>query len=155
MGRILREHNDIDYLTLDLYRLKSRMAEIFSQYGWQTKDVVNGDLSLKKDHVKVHLGNVEIGSVAKWTHNGEQGALFFPVLWLGSDVVEFYGRKLHVVAPELQYVLKDRPELLNPDWIIREKDILEKEYLQNILLSKGIEVCSLHELVSTVQPARR
>lgn len=98
----------------------------------------------------MHLGNVEIGNVAKWTHNGERGALFFPVAWLGLDVVEFHGRELHVVAPELQYVLKARPELLNPDWIIRQKDILEKECLQNILLSKGIEVCSLHELVSTV-----
>lgn len=150
LGRILREHDDIDYLTLNLHRLKSQITETFLGHGSQAKDLVNGDLSLKKDNVKVHLGNVEIGNVAKWTHNGEQGALLFPVSWLGLDVVEFYGRQLHVVAPELQYVLKDRPELLNPDWIIREKDILEKEYLRNILLKKGIEVCSLHELGRSV-----
>jgi hypothetical protein len=121
MGRILREHADIDYLTLNLHRLKSQITETFSGRGWQAKDLLNGDLSLKKDNVKVHLGNVEIGNIAKWTHNGEQGALFFPASWLSLDVVEFHGRELHVVAPELQYVLKDHPELLNPDWIIRER----------------------------------
>jgi hypothetical protein len=57
--------------------------------------------------------------------------------------------EVHVVAPELQYVLKECPELLNPDWIIREKDIFEKEYLRSILLEKGIDVCSLHELASS------
>jgi hypothetical protein len=155
MGRILREHADIDYLTLNLHRLKSQIAETFWGHGWQAKDVVNGDLRLKKDNVKVHLGNVEIGTVAKWTHNGDKGALLFPVSWLCLDVVEFHGRELHAVAPELQYILKDRPELLNPYWLIREKDILEKEYLRNILLSEGIEVWSLHELVSSVQPGAK
>jgi len=46
--------------------------------------------------------------------------------------------------------LKERPELLNPDWLIREKDVLEKEYLQDILVKKGIDVCSLHELIISI-----
>jgi len=58
--------------------------------------------------------------------------------------------ELHVIASELQYVLKERPELLNPDWLIREKDVLEKEYLQDILVKKGIDVCSLHELIISI-----
>lgn len=150
MGRILREHDDLDYLTLNLHELKSEIAEVFSSHGWQIKDLVNGDLSLKKDNIKVHLGNVELGNVARWTHNGERGALLFPISWLSPDAVEFYGRDLHVVAPELQYVLKEHPDLLNPDWLGREKDILDKEYLQDILLKRGIDICSLHELVSSV-----
>lgn len=150
VGRILREHDDLDYLTLNLYSLKSKFAEAFSSHGWQTENVVNGDLRLKKDGIKVHLGNVELGDVAKWTHNGEKGSLLFPVLWLGMDVVEFYEMELHVIAPELQYVLKECPELLNPDWLIREKDILEKECLRDILLKKGIDVDSLHELVISI-----
>jgi ribosomal protein S18 acetylase RimI-like enzyme len=154
MGRLLREHNDIDYLTLNLHRLKSRIAEILSEHGWQTKDLENGDLSLKKENVKVHLGNVEIGDVARWTHNGERGALLFPVSWLSIETIEFYGMEVHVVAPELQYVLKECPELLNPDWILREKDTLEKEHLRQILLKKEIDICSLQELVSSMQPAR-
>jgi len=58
--------------------------------------------------------------------------------------------EIHVVASELQYVLKEHPELLNPDWVIREKDVLERGYLQDILLKKGIDVCSLHELVISI-----
>lgn len=149
IGKILREHDDIDYLTLNLHQLKPEIAETFLQYRWQTKDLENGDLRLKKGNIKVHLGNVEMGNFAKWTHNGEKGALLFPVSWLSVETIEFYGMEVHVVAPELQYVLKECPELLNPDWIIREKDVFEKEYLRSILLEKGIDVCSLHELVSS------
>lgn len=153
VGRILRAHDDLDYLTLNLHRLKSQFAETFSHHGWQTKDLENGDLSLKKGNVRVHLGNVEAGDVARWTHNGEKGALLFPVSWLSLDTIEFYGRELHVVAPELQYVLKEHPELLNPDWHNRAKDILAKEYLLEILLKRGIDVCSLHELVTSLYSA--
>jgi hypothetical protein len=149
MGRILREHDDIDYLTLNLQRLKSHMAEIFSGHGWQAKDLVNGDLSLKKDNVKVHLGNIEIESVAKWTHNGEKGALFFPVSWLSLDVVEFQGSELHVVAPKLQYALKEQPALLNPHWQIRERDILDKGYLREVLFKRGTDVGTWREMISS------
>jgi len=94
VGRILREHDDLDYLTLNLHPLKSKFAEAFSSHGWQTENLVNGDLKLKKDSVKVHLGNIEFGEAAKWTHNGEKGSLLFPVSWLNLDVVEFSGMEL-------------------------------------------------------------
>ena len=48
--------------------------------------------------------------------------------------------EIHVVAPELQYVLKEHPELLNPDWLIKEKDIHDKEHLRDILIQKGTEI---------------
>ncbi len=150
MGRILREHDDLDYLTLNLHPLRRRLEELFSDHGWQTENLPNGDLRLKKGKIKVQLGNVECGHLAKWTHNGEKGSLLFPVLWLGPDAVEFCGIEVHVIAPELQYVLKEHPELLNPDWLMREKDILEKEYLRNILLQRGTDLCSLHEFVVSV-----
>src|SRR5574341_676808 len=140
MGRILREHDDLDYLALNLHQLRLRFVEAFSNYGRQAENVVNGDLRLKKEDIKVHLGNVEFGEHAEWTHNGEKGSLLFPISWLSLDVIEFSGTEVHVIATELQYVLKERPELLNPDWLIREKDVLEREYLQEILLKKGIEV---------------
>ncbi len=150
MGRILREHDDLDYLTLDLHLLRSKFAEVFSSHGWQAENLVNGDLKRKKDGIKVHLGNVECGEVATWTHNGEKGSLLFPVSWLILDVVEFSGMELHVVASELQYVLKECPELLNPDWLIREKDVIEKEYLQDILIKEGTDVCSLYKFVISI-----
>jgi hypothetical protein len=150
MGRILRDHDDVDYLTLNLHALLSEIMEAFSNRGWQTKVLVNGDLSLKKEGVKVHLGNLEFGELARWTHNGEQGALLFPLSWLSPDVIKFYGMGIHVVAPELQYVLKEHPELLNPDWLLREKDRHDKEYLRDILMQKGTEICSLYQLVIRV-----
>ncbi len=89
----------------------------------------------KKDGVKVQLGHVELGETANWTHNGEEGSLLFPVSWLRF---RFSGMELHVIAPELQYVLKEHPETLNPDWQPREKDILDKKYLRDILPKKEL-----------------
>ncbi len=146
-GQILREHDDLDCLTLNLHSLKRKFTDAFTGHGWQVQNLVNGDLKLKKDGVKVHLGNVELSGMAKWTHNGEQGSLLFPGLWLSFEVLKFAGMELHVVAPELQYTLKEHPELLNPNWVLREKDIVEKEYLQGILPERGITICSVHELV--------
>ena len=130
-GRILREHDDLDHLTSNLHRSKSEFVEAFSSHGWQTEHLVNGDLRLKKDGIKVHLGNVEVGEVARWTHNGEQGSLLFPASWLNPKVVVFCGIELHVITPELQYVLKAHPGLLNPHRKSRDQDILEKERLRN------------------------
>ncbi len=150
MGRILREHDDLDHLTLNLHQWKENFAEVFSSDGWQTQNLANGDLGLKRDGVKVHLGNVELDEVARWTHNGEKGSLIFPVSWLCPGAVEFCGVVLHVIAPELQFVLKERPGLLNPDWVVRDKDLVEKEYLQKILLEKNVEICSLPGLVMSI-----
>ena len=64
MDRILREHDDVDYLTLNLHPLQSKIVEMFISHGWQTKNLSNGDLSLKKEGVKMHLGNVEFDELA-------------------------------------------------------------------------------------------
>ncbi len=95
----------------------------------------------------MHLGNVELGEIAKWTHNGEEGSILFPVSWLTFEVVRFSGIELHVIAPELQYVLKEHPEMLNSDWQLREKDVLDKKYLRDILAKKRVDVCSLYKFV--------
>ncbi len=151
VGQILREHDDLDYLTLNLNQLKSMFEEGFSNLGWQSENLSNGDLKLKKDNLKVHLGNVvSDNELAKWTHNGEKGSLLFPALWLTPDTIEFLGTELHVIAPELQYVLKKHSELLNPDWLIREKDIIERKYLQDILLKRNIDVGSLCKLIISI-----
>lgn len=150
LGRMLREHDDLDYLTLNLHQLQSDIAAAFSKHGWQAKHLANGDLKVEKDYVKIHLGNVEFHEFARWTHNGERGSLLFPRSWLSETVVKFYGIGVHVVAPELQYVLKEHPEFLNPNWLLREKDILEKEYVRDILVQKGTEICSLHKLVKSI-----
>jgi len=151
IGRILREHDDLDYLTLNLHQLKPMFEEAFSSNDWQCENLCNGDMKLRKDNLKVHLGNVELDNgLVKWTHNGEKGSLLFPVPWLNPNIVGFLEAELHVVAPELQYVLKEHPELLNPDWIIREKDIVEKKYLQDLLVKEKINVCSLCKLIISI-----
>jgi hypothetical protein len=127
-----------------------KIVEAFSDHGWQTKHLLNGDLSLKKEKIKLHWGNVQFDESVKWAHNGEKGSLLFPLSWLSRHVVEFYGMEIHVVAPELQYVLKENPALLNPNWLMREKDILDRENLRDILLQKGTEICSLHTLVTSI-----
>jgi hypothetical protein len=149
-GRVLREHGDLDYLTSNLYPLKGRFEEVFSNHGWQTHTYSNGDLRLKKDSIKLQLGNVEIDEVVRWTHNGEKGSLLFPLSWLRADVMPLYEMDLHVVAPELQYVLKEHPELMNPGWLPREQDILEKEYLRELLLKRGIDIRSLPKRVRSL-----
>jgi len=148
--RVLREHDDLDYLTLNLHQLMDRFEEMFAGQGWQAHIYENGDLRLEKDGLKVHLGNVEFGELARWTHNGEKGSLLFPLSWLSPAVMPFHGMDLHVVAAELQYVLKEHPELLNPDWLIREKDIIERECLRDILIKRGIDVSSLHKLITSL-----
>jgi hypothetical protein len=148
-GRILRDHDDLDYLTLNLCQHRERLAQAFSSHGWQTSIVANGDLKLRKGAVKIELGNVEIETVATWTHNGEKGSLCFPAAWLDLQVIEFCGIEVHVVASELQYVLKEHPELLNPGWRLREKDLLDRKYLEEILVKKGIDVYWLYKSVAS------
>jgi hypothetical protein len=91
----------------------------------------------------------DIQPISIWAGSCERGSLFFPLSWLGPDVVEFYGMRIHVVAPELQYVLKEHPEYLNPDWRLREKDILEKKYFKDLLIQNGTDICSLYKFVTS------
>lgn len=149
-GKFLREHDDLDYLTMNLHQLKSQISEKFINCGWSTKNLENGDLKLTKDDVKIHLGHIELSDKVNWTHNGEKGSLFFPLSWLPFEVIDFYGAKVHVVSPELQYVLKNNPKLLNPEWESRDKDFFDLETLGQILANRGIEFQSLHEMVTDV-----
>ena len=150
VGRLLREHGDLDYLTQNLTLLKDGLAVVFSNHGWQVEYLGNGDIRFIKESIKAHFGNVESGETARWTHNGEKGSLVFPVSWLGTNTVNFMGIEVHVVAPELQYVLKEHPEILNPEWQPRENDLLEKQYLRDILVRKDVDVYLLHKQVVAV-----
>lgn len=138
VGRLLREHSDLDYLTLNLHQLKPQFAGAFARQGWQVQYLDNNDLKLRKNGIKVHLGHIEFAAEVKWTHNGEKGYICFPISWLRFEVARFYGIELHVVEPEFQYILKEHPELLNPDWILRDKDKADKAHLRDILEKKRL-----------------
>jgi hypothetical protein len=146
-GQMLREHDDLDYLTWNLHTLKPKLVEAFAEAGWQAESLENDDLRLKKDGVKIHLGHVQFIFHAKWTHNGKKGALLFPSEWLRIEPVPFYNLKLHVVEPEFQYVLKEHPELLNPEWTRRRKDLQDKQLLREMLLKKYPDLQHLPTLV--------
>lgn len=145
--RILREHDDLDYLTLDLHSLIPQFLEVFISCGWQVKVLENGDLKLKKDGIKVHLGHVELTNKARWRHNGDKGSIWFPSAWLDFQSKNFCGIKIHVVKPEFQYVLLECPQMLNLDWKHREKDIAAQRYLKNLIESTGINSHTLLQQV--------
>ena len=149
-GGFLREHDDLDCLTMNLHQLKSQFSGVFKKLRWVTKDLENGDLKLTKDNIKIHLGHIKLSDKVTWTHNGEKGSLIFPVSWLPLEMTEFCGVKTHVALPELQYVLKRHPKLLNPEWKTRDKDILDLIALEKILTKRGIEISTLCAMVTDV-----
>ncbi len=147
-GRWLREHADLDYLTLNLHSLAPRFVALFEGAGWQAQTLSTGDLKLKRHGIQIRLGHVEIIGRARWTHNGEQGYLIFPAGWLNPKSIQFYGIELHVVEPAFQYVMLEHPELLNPEWGPRDKDIVAKAQLKAILESAGADPGSLYHQVA-------
>ena len=137
-GRFLREHSDIDYFIVDLQRLSARFGKALLCENWDVKTVLNGHLLVaRKDGIKLHLGNVEIDDVVNWRHNGDSGTITFPASWLREHLVDFCGVQVHIVEPELGYVLKTNPDLMNPEWKPREKDKLDIKPLEKILVQKG------------------
>jgi len=146
-GHFLREHHDIDYLTRDLYKLSKPLKELYQNLGWQVQHVANGDLMLTRERIEVHLGNVTFSEEACWTHNGELGSIYFPVVWINGQPKEFLNLAIHVVEPELQFVLLTDPKLLNPKWVPREKDIAARIFLRALLEAKKVRLADLRNLV--------
>jgi hypothetical protein len=149
-NRILREHEDLDYLTLNSHGYLPEFTKMFENSGWRTDLLENGDLQLRREEVKIHLGHVELSNKARWTHNGDQGSIWFPPGWLNTEPVNFCGVEIHVVTPEFQFVMIEHPQMLNPNWRLRKKDILARDYLRNYIERKGISPQSLFEQVSDV-----
>ncbi len=147
-NQILREHDDLDYLTLNLHSLIPEFVKLFENCGWQTQLLINGDLKIRRSGVKIHMGHVELSDNARWTHNGEQGSIWFPQEWLNTNPVIFCGIEIHVVEPQFQYVMLEYPQMLNPNWQWRETDISARKYLKSLLRAKGIHSQSLLQQVS-------
>ncbi len=148
VGRLLREHDDLEYLCLNLHGLWSAFASAAECRGWRAVLLKNQDLRLTVDGFRVHLGHVEMSERARWTHNGDKGSIFFPTAWLTAESVDFYGTPVHVVAPEFDYVHKWNPQMLNPEWVPREKDLRARTELRKILVGRGIDPDRMSELVN-------
>lgn len=145
-GYILRQHDDAEFLVVNLYKYRSKLQKIFDELSWDTKIVENGDLVIKKDNLKIHLGHIEIvGSNVFWFHNGKKGQIVFPKNWLNKQIVHFEGETFHAVTPEFQYVLKLHPEFMNPKWEHREKDRVDIKVLTKLLTQKAVNLKLIEE----------
>jgi hypothetical protein len=142
-GCFLREHYDLDYLTQNLGNGKQHFIKSFESEGWQAQELTNGDLRCIKNDIRIHLGNILISKTATWTHNGENGAISFPLAWLRPTPVLFQEVAVHVVEPEFEYVIKHNPHFLNPDWKPREIDLMARKQLQAMLVEKGVDWINL------------
>lgn len=149
-GQFLREHSDIDYLIVDLHRLADQIQNALRREGWEVKAVLDDHLLIaRKEGFKLHLGSIEIGAAVQWRHNGAAGAITFPLSWLRKEAVSFYGVSVHVVEPELGYVLKTYPTIINPAWTIRAKDEPDLNLLKEMLRQKGVDTALLQVQVSS------
>jgi hypothetical protein len=151
-GRSLRAHSDIDCFVVDLYSYLRPISARLHEAGWEVRTVLDGYLlAAEKDGVKLQLGHVEIqGDVVCWKHNGNEGTILFPVGWLRAAPASFLDVTVHVAEPELGYVLKTNPSLMNPDWQPRDKDRTDIDLLRYILLERQIALDPLSSRVSSI-----
>jgi hypothetical protein len=138
MGRFLREHEDVDYLILGLHEKWRSFARFLTNQGWQVNNYLDDHLlSVKKDEFKLHLGHIEIQEKVVWKHNGVNGSIVFPIAWLHKETISFQSISKHCAAPELTYLLKTHPHLMNRDWKTREKDKLDLAALEAMICQKN------------------
>ncbi len=145
-NKILREHDDADYLILNLYEHRNFLQKKFNTLGWETRILENNDLKITKANLKVHFGHLQIaGNKAEWLHNGKLGKIEFPTDWLNNEVIKFQNSDLHAVKPEFQYVLKIHPRFMNQTWMLRDKDKFDLNILKKFL--KNQDIAKLEKLM--------
>lgn len=143
-NRLLRKHEDMDYLIENLYDCRNKLQQIYKTYGWKTEIISNNDLVITKDKFNIQLGHMEIKKDrVVWFHNGQKGQIVFPVSWLNQKQINFLGIKIHAVKPQFQYILKSHPEFMNPVWKTRLKDKHDLLVLKKLLLQKGVNLSTL------------
>ncbi len=154
-GRMLREHGDLDYLTVDLERLKPQLAALFAQHRWPCKVVANGDLSPRRGGFRMQLGNITLDEGVRWSFNGDKGFVVFPRTWLLAEPVCFCGVQVHVVAPEFEYMVKCCPQIFNPDWHARPRESEALARVRSMLEARGVDPDHLYYQISLWREAER
>lgn len=154
VGRVLREHSDIDYLTVDLRPLVDAFDARLAGQGWEARHALDDCLlAARREGIKLHLGHIHMGTCVDWKHNGDRGSIRFPSDWLHEEPLDFYGLQVHVVEPELGYVLKTHPGLMNAGWEPRDKDRADLQVLQATLIEKRVDLDALASQVISVGQA--
>lgn len=148
---IVREHDDVEHIVLNLYNHIDELIALFQKDGWETEILINGDLRATKSGAKLHLGHLKIhDDIAKWFHNGNKGVIEFPSSWLNPKSITFLEMDIHAVLPEFQYVLKTNPALMNPEWEQRDKDLADIKKLENLLADKYDDLSVLKDSVNSI-----
>jgi len=161
LGYFYRFHHDIDLMIMDLNQFAKQFKTAFEEQGWHCEVLLNNHmLNVKKDDLKLHINNV----VTKNGHAflkffGDDGAIVFPQDWLRDAPLPFYDTFLHVVEPQLLYVLKSNPYVCDPDykqWNDEKRkkravrDIPDLQVFEKLLIDRNINIKSLKHLVSRI-----
>ena len=139
-GEFLREHSDVDGFTLNLWNLQKDLAALFEQKGYTVSFVEDmGFLKIEYNETHAVFNQLEFDEdIALWRHAGNEGTVYFPRIWLCNNPYRFYDTEVFVSGVEFEYSIKARPQLLNPLWKGREKDIKMIEWLNRIFDNERI-----------------
>ncbi len=141
VGRFLREHRDIDGFTLNLWERGDEIVAMYEERGYQVSHIEGVDfLRIARDEAHAVFNQLELdGEIALWRHAGKEGTVYFPKQWLSDTPQDFYDTKAYVSGVEFEYAVKTYPQLLNPEWKGRDKDITTIQWLTRIIDESGLD----------------
>lgn len=159
LGYFYRSHHDIDLMIVNLNQFANLFKIAFKKHGWHCEILLNNQmLNVKKGDLKLHINNVIIKEGrALLKYEGDEGSIVFPQDWLRRVPVPFYDTVLHVVEPQLIYVLKSNPHFCNPDYEQWDDEKRKKRanrdtqdilVLKKMLIDRNVNVKALKQLVS-------
>lgn len=139
-GHFLREHGDLDGFVENLIENLDVMIEEFIKREYEV--TFNDEfliLEVKSGLVHASLNPLQInGKVAEWMHIGNEGSVYFPSEWLDQIPRSFYNIKVYTSGIRFEYAVKTKISMLNPEWNLREKDLLAIKYMKEKLDERGI-----------------
>ncbi len=140
-GEFLRDHRDVDGFTLNLWDLKDEMAALYRQRGYAVSFLEEVNiLRIERDGVHAGFNRLELdGDTAMWRHIGNEGTVYFPKRWLSDTPHPFYDAQVFVSGVEFEYSIKTHPQLLNPEWKGRDRDIEAIDWLNRMLEEMPID----------------
>jgi len=146
-GKLTREHSDVDCFTENLVDNIDALKEKYVSLGYEINMQYYQDywmLQIKKDGVHASFNTMRnVCGIAHWHHIGPQGTVFFPYEWLDKEPHLFYNTPAYTWGAEMAYIVKTNTKLVNIEWAqweIREKDKADVLILEQIILSKGINI---------------
>ena len=140
-GQFLRDHSDIDGFTLNLWDKREDMAALYRQKGYTVSFLEDvGFLQIEREGCHAVFNQLELNAAtALWRHAGLEGTVYFPRRWLTAQPHNFYNTAVYVSGIELEFAIKHHPQLLNPEWQPRAKDIATRHWLNHMLDEQDID----------------